>query len=394
MRIQFYALLIATILCVSCQRSPKPSEVWPTKAWLYSSAEEQGMDGTLLASLDRKISNGDYGYVDHMLVIRNGYIVYDQSYLHDYEQISTGYDTASSMYNYYDPEWHPFYNRTKLHSLQSVTKSVTSALFGIAFRRHELQDIKSEVIPYFSGFEIRNMDDLKQQISLEDLLTMRAGFDWEENIYAYTDPRNNCAQMEKSSDWVQYVLDRPMAEKPGKVFVYNSGASQLLSHLMKKFTGLHVDEYAKKYLFSPLGIREFYWKRTPTELPDTEGGLYLKPHDLAKIGDLYLRKGIWNGQQILPKEWIELSLKPYTKDTAPESDAWNMGYGYQWWLLPHGESYAYTMLGYGGQRLIASPEADLLAVFTGWNIFNREPLPVNVIVDSILNAVTDNSKHR
>ncbi len=71
-----------------------------------------------------------------------------------------------------------------------------------------------------------------------------------------------------------------------------------------------------------------------------------------------------------------------------------MGYGYQWGLLPHGESYAYTMLGYGGQRLIASPEADLLAVFTGWNIFNREPLPVNVIVDSILNAVTDNSKHR
>ena len=94
---------------------------------------------------------------------------------------------------------------------------------------------------------------------------------------------------------MQYVIDQPMVEEPGKKFVYSSGVTQLLSHIFKQVTGKTVDEYAAEYVFKPLGMH-YYWKHTPTGLPDTEGGLYLSTQDLAKIGALYLHDGEWNGQ--------------------------------------------------------------------------------------------------
>jgi len=273
--------------------------------------------------------------------------------------------------------------------MQSVTKSVTSTLVGIALGQDKISGVSVKVMDFFNENEIGNVDDWKRDLSLEDILTMRSGIDWNESI-SYTNPENSTIQLEASENWVDFVINRKMDAEPGTVFEYNSGASVLLSYIIKESTGMYVDEYAEKYLFGPLGIENYYWKKTPTGLPDTEGGLYLEIHDLAKLGYLYLHDGIWEEDRILPQGWVESVVTPHVEDTTPGNDRNNLGYGYQWWLIPYKDdpvSYIYTCLGYGGQYLFVVPEYDLVAVFTAWNIYNSSRLPRDVIFDYVLKSI-------
>jgi CubicO group peptidase (beta-lactamase class C family) len=175
-----------------------------------------------------------------------------------------------------------------------------------------------------------------------------------------------------------------MMNEPGSAFVYNSGATQLLSYILKTATGKEVDDYAKEHLFDPLGIEDYYWKRTPKGLADTQGGLYLLPRDLAKIGYLYLKGGVWDGRQIVPGDWITQSTQTEVKS--------GFHYGFQWWLLPRlsaGGDGGYAARGYGGQILIVVPELDLIAVFTGWNIYGRPELEPFLMYLRMVAAVKD-----
>jgi CubicO group peptidase (beta-lactamase class C family) len=149
----------------------------PTKRWPISSPEEKTMDKTLLKALDQKFEKGEYGYVDYMLIIRHGHVVYDKSYPHDYDQISAERDTSTSICNLYNRDWHPYYRSGTLHTIQSVTKTITLAIMGIAFGCKQLPGVDTEIIKYFDNYEIQHVDDRKQRITLETLLTMRAGFD-------------------------------------------------------------------------------------------------------------------------------------------------------------------------------------------------------------------------
>src|SRR5499427_8629487 len=312
------------LLVLAASPAPTPS---PTKAWPESAPRAEGLDPAPLDAFDRDLASGKYGYVDSMLVIRHGKIVYEKTYDHaaDYARLFSG-KGAPGIYNYYDPGWHPFYEGTKLHTMQSVSKSVTSALVGIAIGRGEIPGLDAKMMPYFASFRIAP-DPRRDRMTLRDVLTMRTGIRWDEEPADYTAPANNCAAMEGKEDWVQYVLDQPMADEPGKTFVYNSGATELLSYLIFKTTGKQADDYAKEHLFAPLGI-DFYWKRTPKGLADTEGGLYLAPRDFAKIGFLYLHDGVWDGKRILPEGWVKAST---TSATATKEKG--IGYGYQWWTL-------------------------------------------------------------
>ena len=176
-----------------------------------------------------------------------------------------------------------------------------------------------------------------------------------------------------------------MRSVPGEEFEYNSGITVLLAHILLQATGKHADDYAVEHLFGPRGIDTFYWKKTPTGLVDTEGGLSLEPQDLAKFGYLYENNGIWNEQRILTEGWVAASMEPDTE--VPD---WPGKYGYQWWLIPYeGEkqNWAYTGWGYGGQYLLVVPEYDLIAVFTGWNIYDKPALDPIFALEQVLNAV-------
>jgi CubicO group peptidase (beta-lactamase class C family) len=287
------------------------------------------------------------------------------------------------QFNYYNPDWHPYYRRGDLHSLQSVTKTVTSILIGVATARKEFADLDTPVLRYFDPSKVANVDDRKRRLTLRHLLTMTAGLEWNEDL-PYSDPNNTAMQMEASDDWVTFAINRPMAHEPGTVFAYSSGASELLSHVFKKETGRGIDEYARRHLFGPLGIRDFYWKRTPAGLADTEGGLYLRPQDLAKIGYLYLTDGLWEGRRILQTDWIRASVAPSVSKARG-----GMKYGFKWWLLPYAEAperLAWLASGFGGQRLIVVPEYELVLVFTGWNIDPNRPPAAREMLDPVLRA--------
>jgi hypothetical protein len=386
--------LIITILMLNLMAA-YGQQVWPTTEWMVSKPESEGMVTDSIIAFDTDIANGKYGFIDDLIITRNGKLIYHKSWKHDYDKIYGDKSKISGVlnpldpggpYNYYNPWWHPFYRRGELHSLQSVSKTITSVIIGIAVSKKEFPQLSQTVLSFFDTAKVKNIDDRKSKMTIEHLLTMTAGFDWNEGVVPYTDPMNDCGIMEASFDWVQYAIDKPMANEPGQTFAYNSGATQLLSYIFRKATAKDIEEYAFQHLFAPLGIKDFYWKRTPTGLADTEGGLYLKPTDLAKIFYLWQQNGNWNGKQIVSTEWVKASVTPFIS-LGP-----GIKYGYKWWLHEYGKNnqLAWCGSGFGGQLPVIIPEYNLVAVFTGWNIIQGKPsLGTRTILRRLVNAVAD-----
>lgn len=387
--ITFFLVIFICLLNANAQRP------FPTKDWQASAPETEKMNNDILKEFDKDIRTGKFGIVDEMFVTRHGSIVYQKKYLHSYDKLygeqvkkegGLNHFPLGGPYNYYNSWWHPYYHGSQLHSLQSVTKSVVSVVVGIAVARNEFPDLSATVLSFFDTALVKNIDDRKRRMTIRHLLTMTGGFEWEE-WNAVEDPQNDCFKMEGLFDWVQYVIDKPMAAEPGQRFKYSSGGSQLLSYIFRKATGEDIEEYAVEHLFKPLGIDQHYWKRTPTGLADTEGGLYLKAADLAKIGYLYLREGNLNGKQLVTANWVKESVAPSA--TIFQS----MKYGYKWWLIPYGPDktkYAWCCRGFGDQSVIIIPEYDIVAVFTGWNIIEGGiSLRTEEAIKRVVSAVLD-----
>jgi CubicO group peptidase (beta-lactamase class C family) len=365
---------------------------WPTKGWPKGTPASVGLDEAALASFDADLARGKYMLVDSFQVFRCGTEVFSRKYAHDYDQIygkeakTKGPLNArlTGPYNYFDPQWHPYYHGTDMHTMQSVSKTVTSVIFGVAITRGDFKaGLDTPVLKFFDAAKVKNVDDRKRRMMLKHVLTMTTGLNWNEEV-PYDDPRSDSSLMEAADDWVQYAIDKPMAEEPGKVFNYNSGATELLAYIFKKETGQDIDTYGEKYLFAPLGIKH-HWKRTYLGVVDTEGGLYLNGDDLAKIGYLYLHDGNWDGNQIVSKEWVKESLTPYI-DTESGRLGNEFKYGFKWWLYPLKGKLVWMARGFGGQRLMVFPEENLIAVFTGWEIL-KDPAPTKDLVDRLLPAV-------
>jgi CubicO group peptidase (beta-lactamase class C family) len=215
---------------------------------------------------------------------------------------------------------------------------------------------------------------------------MSGGIDWDEDL-PYIDPANTAVAMEAAYDWVDYAINRPMAVEPGSRWRYSSGETELLAHIFRKATGSDIEEYAAKYLFAPLGIERWFWKRTPSGLIDTEGGLYLEAKDLARIWYLWLQHGKVNGKTVVSPEWVKQSVTPALR-VAPAAGA--PSYGLKWWLYQNPTDttkFVWSGSGFGGQVPMAVPEKDLVIVFNGWNILPGRPgLPRGRVLDRILRA--------
>lgn len=365
------------LLFLSLQQCTPPGNqqeiIWPGDSWATSTPEAEGLDAAVLDSIHADITNGKYGLIDEFLVIRHGKVVASHHYSQKYDSIAAHYDTANHMYNYDHPEWHPYYHRSNLHSLQSVTKSITSVALGIAMDEGKIGGVDIHPMELFTGYTQDFSDPRRKAITLEDLLTMRSGIDWNE-AGSYESDENSCIIMERSDAWVQYVLSRPMREDPGTKWDYNSGVSVLLGKLVSLSTGMRVDKWTEEKLFKPLGIKNYFWKPTPDHEIDTEGGLYLSAQDLARIGYLFLHNGKWGEQQIVSERWVKQSTTPVVADINPADEKSNSGYGYQWWV-PSVKPFIYACNGYGGQFLMVAPEYDLVVVFNGWDIhYNDAPL--------------------
>ena len=304
---------------------------WPTDGWQTSTPEEQGMDASKLNALPDRIDSLGLA-IESVVVVRNGYIV-----LEDYPRLP--------------------YDKDVPHIVHSVTKSFVSALIGIAIREGFLDGIDQRMVDLFPDRDIANLDSRKESVTLENILTMKVGLEWDEWRYAYTDPRNDYIKAIRSSDPVQYVLDVPMMEDPGVRWNYNGGTSHLLSALVSESTGQDTLAFAREHLFGPLGITDVKWDRDQHGIYYGGGGLYLTPRDMAKFGYLYLHNGNWDGKQVVPEDFVAEATKTHSILSG------SRGYGYQsWWTYPQdGVYYAAGLL---GQRIYVIPELDLVVVFT------------------------------
>jgi CubicO group peptidase (beta-lactamase class C family) len=393
----FYALAATCLLMTSLlallarpqNSSQKEAAAWPAKTWAQATPANVGLDESALNSFDKELVDGKYGLVDSFTVFRCGKEVYAKKYQHDYAKIygkeakEKGPLNArlTGLYNYFDPEWHPYYQDTDLHTMQSVSKTITSVIIGIAMTRGDFKaTVDTPVLHFFDPARVKNVDDRKRRMTLKHVLTMTTGLQWNEDL-PYDDPGNDASIMEATDDWVRYTIDKAMAAEPGTHFSYSSGASELLAYIFQKETGQDIEKYGEKYLFAPLAM-EHYWKRNYMGMIDTEGGLYLRDADLAKVGYLYLHDGMWNGQRMVSHEWVQQSVTPFIDVDSTYK------YGYKWWLYvrPDKKSYIWTCLGFGGQRLMVFPKEDLLVVTTGWQIL-KDDMSTKVVFDHLQAAL-------
>ena len=332
--------------------------------------------------LSESIEQGSYGDLKAVIVSRHGAIIYE-----DYFRGSRS---------------------GELHQVQSVTKSIGSALIGIAHRQGKLQP-EQGLGPFFSGLYPMASDPYadKAAITVEQVLQQRHGIAWDEASVDYRNPLNPVQQMINSGDWYQYVLTRPTDAPPGGTFSYSTGASTLMSRIVRVATGMGPEAFAVQELFGPLGIAQYHWEGyspdgmghgltdwpNPDEDPPLGFGLWLRARDMVRIGELYLQGGVYQGRRLLDQSWVDASWVRHSHSgnsdffTDPDS-----GHGYQWWIakIPDTRSRSWHVFfasGWGSQVIFVLPELDLVVVTTADNYDYNGPNVDVMLATHILPAL-------
>ncbi len=281
------------------------------------------------------------------------------------------------------------FNVDTLHDVRSISKSVVSLLFGIALKQGKIQSLDTAAIDYIKNYPDLTNDPAKRKITLRHLLLMSSGLRWNEDDGIF----NNQFMMEFSSDMVRYILKRDVAEAPGQHYLYNSGGTVLLGAILESVTGTPLDQYARKELYEPLGITDWEWgKSLRGGQILAHAGVRMRPRDIAKLGQLILNKGNWNGQQLISADYIEES----TRGVLPAELDWK--YGYFWRTGDtqiNGRSWHWiAAMGNGGQRLFIVPALDLSVVITAgrYNTSDeRNGPPSNHLFERLLANVVESA---
>lgn len=338
--------LFAAVQSGSARAQDTDQSVWPTKEWLTSTPEEQGVDSAALAKL---VAYGARNSFDSLLVVRHGRIVTEA---------------------YYAP-----YTADIPHNLFSATKAVTGTLLGMVYKDGLLDRLDHPVLDFFTDRHIANVDDRKKAITVQNLLDMTPGLDWDQGFEG--GKQQTMFDLARSSNWTQFILDRPMAHSPGEVFNYSNGNPDLVSAVITRLTGKLAEDYARERLFAPLGILDWHWERDPQGLSKGEGMLYLLPRDMVKIGYLYLHHGEWEGKRLLPSGWAD--ILDHRLVNVHASDDPNESYTNFIWVFP--DRHVYMANGKNGQLIMVFPDLDVVAVTTA-----RKQVDYKALINAISRA--------
>ena len=359
---------------------PTHRDYWPTAGWRIATPGDQGMDPAVVGELDTKVS-GTYTQVRSLLIVRHGYLVYER-YWH-------GVDASDG------------------HNTYSVTKSLTSALIGIALRERRLKGLDQTVGELLATHLPRNADPRLRRVTVRQLLTMTAGL-------AGDDPQAGDDQlwtaMLGSRNWVRHILSQRLVSQPGTEFAYSNASSHLLSAMVADATGQSTLTYARTKLFDPLGIAADkapeltirHWAPTPAQDKAYEqapvawpadpqgyqmgfGFVKLPARDLAKFGYLYLNGGRWDGRQVVPADYVRASTHP---QSTPPPSAPADGYGFQWWTTTDASHRSFFAHGFAGQLIQVIPDLDLVVVLTSDADQGRDDAEF-LVAETIVPAVTD-----
>ncbi len=253
-------------------------------------------------------------------------------------------------------DYYPEGDSISPRDVRSVTKSVVSTLIGIAIDKGFIQSENQKIGDFLSPL-VDHIDEAKANITIGNLLSMSSGL--EGNDLTSVPEYENWRQ---AGNQLQYTMSKPLICQPGDVFIYNSGASHLLSIILTRATGMSTLEFAKIYLFQPLHIKDHSWEQDQQGYYNGSAGLFLTPHDMLKIGQLYMNKGMYRSIRIVSESWINKasSFKIGTNNIEPFAP----GYGYLWWIgNTQGHDY-YFANGYGGQFIVVTPDINLIVVAT------------------------------
>ncbi len=244
-------------------------------------------------------------------------------------------------------------------NIKSASKSIISLLTGIALEEGYIDSVNQPIRPYFKDYFQANPNPVKENITIKDLLTMRAGLE--------TTSMHNYGRWVTSDNWIHYTLERSVEEEPGgDKMVYSTGTSHLLSVIISRASGMSTRAFAEKYLFEPMDIKTGGWDRDPQGYYMGGNNLALKPRDMLKIGQMILGGGRWEGQQIVSGDWLRDSFQTYTRSNYNPYD-----YGYMWWSKPVGSYQTFFAWGHGGQYIFMIPELDSVVVITS-TLYNTD----------------------
>ena len=290
----------------------------------------------------------------------------------------------------------PLNHRDSLHNIHSCTKSFTSALVGIALDKGLIKDLNQKVVDFFPEINITKLDEWKKNITIENLLTMTSGFDWPE--WESSGKENPTDKLAFSVNWVEFMLNTPMKQEPGKYWNYNSGASHLLSAIVHKVCKMDEKDFIEQNLFNPLGISNYTWGKDRDDNYIGGWDLSLTPMDMAKFGYLYLKNGRWKDRQIISKDWVKASTQlQFNFRLNNKNNNTNLivrGYGYHFWIL---NFEGFIASGAAGQYIMVFPGKDLVVVFTGSLHNDVEPqlntagIPFQLTCDYILKSIVNES---
>jgi CubicO group peptidase (beta-lactamase class C family) len=319
--------------------------------WNTASPESAGMDETRLCGIAARLQLTG-SEVHSVVVARHGKLVFEQYF--------PGVDQPWG-----EKEGPREFTATTKHDMRSASKSVISLLVGIAIDRKLIASADEPVVKFFGEHQA-----VKQAgwdaITLRHLLTMSSGIKWDETL-PWGDPKNDEPHLAFDEDPLRYVLSKPVAAPPDTLWSYNGGGTDLLGGILERVSGKPLETFAREALFQPLGITDLEWKNYPKNGKlAAAAGLRLRPRDAAKIGQLVLGGGMWNGEKIVSADWIEKSITP--RFQAAGYFGGTLFYGYQWWM---GRSLAgakevkwVAAFGWGGQRIFIVPELELVMMTT------------------------------
>ena len=348
--------------------------------WTIASPESVGLDSAQLCAIAARLKETEAN-VHAVVIVRHGKLVFEQYF--------SGPDERWDVAGQFD------FDATTKHDMRSASKSVISLLVGIAIDRKLIASADEPVVKFFPEYS-----DLKSpgwdQITLRHLLTMSSGIQWDENL-GWNDPKNDEPHLGADPDPIRYILSKPIAKPPDTVWTYNGGGTDLLGNILERVSAKPLEAFAREVLFQPLGITDFEWRNYPKNgKTGSSIGLRIRPRDGAKIGQVVLNRGTWDGKPIVSPDWIEQSIRPRYQAIGYFSGLFF--YGQQWWLgrsIAQGTEVKWiAAMGSGGQRLFIVPDRDLVVMTTSGLYFQprQGDGALDMMANYILPAIRDNAR--
>lgn len=344
-----------------------------TDGWATGDLADHGIDSEKITAMINAILDGSYSGIDSVVIVRDSTLLLSELFRQRLDEYDSWIGNQS----------------LSRHIMHSTSKSVSSALIGIAIDQGYIASVDVPFYDLFGYTSYENWDIRKSEMTLEDALTMRLGLQWDEWSAPYGDPRNDLQKLTSGNeDYTKALLDLPSESDPGTTYAYNTAATIAIGQALENATGVSMASFAETQLFAPLQITTARWGRTPTGLANGGSGLFLEPRDMAKFGQLFISEGVWNGQQVISKAWVQNS----TARHVALSWANTSGYGYQWWRdkfrLGETELDTWSTRGYGGQYIFCIPSLRLVVAFTGQNYDNGlADTPFTLVQNFILPAL-------